>query len=212
MIPRIFLGFGFGFRFDCAGILCRVCWHEGCLRTLPRPFRCFLLLVRFLIVAPLSTALQGAGSQERYLCVCVCLRVCVCASIVGNTFLLGFSHQYSGLTCSMSNEALCPKPWEFLYFCSFVAQLPFLDLYYDLPKNSFVWASERIMNCTLILPSHLCPLAWERHCHKQHKQHFSWGVSLRRSSSEKHFLFSFIGIPFLLARPALVGWLALCQL
>ncbi|KAM8705544.1 hypothetical protein ACLKA7_009923 [Drosophila subpalustris] len=46
-----------------------------------------------------------------------------------------------------------------------------------------VWASERIMNCTLISPSPLCPLAWERHCQQEQQQHFAWGVSLRRRST-----------------------------
>lgn len=139
MIPRIgmfvlrLFVLGLGFGLDCAGILWRVCWHEGCFRTLPRPFRCFLLLVRFLIVAPLSSALQGAGSRERYLCVCI--RVCLCvpvswetlSSLVSHTNILGSPAQWA--------TKRCPNHGNF-YFCSFVAQLPFLDLYYDLPKNA----------------------------------------------------------------------------
>lgn len=200
----------------CWHFVCSVCWHEGCSTSSSSSTLPLLLIVRSLSYCGtlIMSGHQGAGSlplQDR----CLCMSVCVCVFAVSwetLSSLVSHTNILSRLTCSMGNEAQLEPgfawPWEFLQFVclrAFVAQLPFLDLCYDLPKR--IWASERIMNCTLHLPSRLC----------QQQQTLDavgmlgaaaavgcWGVSLGRSCKEKHFLFVHWH-SISAARPTLVG-------
>lgn len=95
------------------------------------------------------------GSQDRKdrcLCVCECASVCF-ASIVGNTFLLGFSHQSPllaspALSLSCSPRASTMGISYFAVLCGAAAVSRFVC--YDLPETERgrETESERITNCT----------------------------------------------------------------
>lgn len=112
-----------------------VCWHEGCsvptlplLETAPYCSGDFLLLAP----APLS---NGPGSR-------------IAARIVGNTFLLGFSHRLAHLPAKSSRAWPRPWAWEFAERTAAVSRFVCYDL-------TMAWQGEGHKDNELLALCHL---------------------------------------------------------